>query len=267
MGLEEVAGPERVASPDGTPIAFWWGGAGPPVLLVHGAMSDHRRWRIAPLLQPRHTVYTMDRRGRGGSGDAQSWALQREVEDVAAVIAEVARRQNSQTDLLGHSLGGLLSLRASAEHPDVRRLVLYEPAINEAAQPEDLRRRMQQFIDTGHPEDATRIMLREVVHMPEHEVAAMEALPSWPSRVAAAHTLPRELGVPLRWDPSEGQQVKVPTLLILGADSPDVVQQGTRLVAEAVPDSTLVVLEGQQHIADQLIPEEFAGIVSDFLQG
>jgi pimeloyl-ACP methyl ester carboxylesterase len=262
----ELSGPEFVTSSDGTPIAYWCGGTGPPLLLVHGAMSDHQRWRITGLLAPHRTVYAMDRRGRGRSGDAADWSLAREVDDVAAVIDAVAAREGLAVDVLGHSLGGLLSLRAAAVTPHLGRLVLYEPAINEAAQPEDLLDRMRQALAEGRPADVVLMMMREVVGMPEREVAALQALPSWPTRVATAHTLPREMGVALTWAPEEGRRVGVPTLLILGSDSPDFVHEAIRLVDEALPDSRVVVLEGQQHVADQLIPDEFARVVLGFLQ-
>lgn len=260
-----ATGPEHAVSTDGTPIAFWFGGAGPPMLLVHGAMSDHQRWRITQWLQSSRTVYVMDRRGRGASGDAADWSLDREVDDVVAVIGAVAARHGQRVDVLGHSLGGLLSLRATAVSPYVRRLVLYEPAITEAAQPQDVLDRMRRQLEADRPEDVVRIMMREVVRMPEEEIAALEALPSWPSRVAAAHTLPREMSQPLNWGSEEGRSVSVPTLLILGADSPEFVHRGTQRVDDAVPDSRVVVLEGQQHVADQMIPEEFARIVLQFL--
>ena len=260
-----LAGPHLVSSADGTPIAYFEGGSGPALLLVHGAASDHRRWRIPPLLQPAHTVYAMDRRGRGGSGDPADWSLDLEVGDVVAVIDDIAARTGGPVDVLGHSLGGLLSLRACAVSTQVRRLVLYEPAINEAAQPRDILDRMRQALDEGRPDDVVAIMMREIVLMPEHEMAAIRSQPSWPTRVAAAPTLPRELSVSLSWDPAEGHRVTVPTLLILGADSPDFVHRSIRLVDDALPHSTLVVLGGQQHIADQLIPEHFARIVHDFL--
>jgi pimeloyl-ACP methyl ester carboxylesterase len=258
-------GPELVASADGTAIAYWYGGVGPALLLVHGAMSDHQRWRITPLLQPHRTVYVMDRRGRGGSGDAAAWSLDREVGDVAAVIEAAAVREGGPVDVLGHSLGGLLSLRAASVSPHVRRLVLYEPAINEAAQPDDVLDRMRRALDEVRPDEVVRIMMRDVVRMPEHEVEALEALPSWPSRVATAPTLPREMSQALSWDPAQGRRVRVPTLLLLGADSPGFVHRAVRLVENALPDSHVVVLEGQQHVADQLIPEEFVRIVLRFL--
>jgi pimeloyl-ACP methyl ester carboxylesterase len=259
-------GPQLVTSGDGTAIAYWCGGEGSPLLLVHGAMSDHQRWRITPLLQPYRRVYVMDRRGRGGSGDAAGWSLDREVDDVVAVIEAAAVREGGPVDVLGHSLGGLLALRAAAVSAHVRRLVLYEPAMNEAAQPADVLHRMRQALEEARPDEVVRIMMRDVVHMPEHEIEALQALPSWPSRVGTAHTLPRELSQALSWSPEEGRQVLVPTLLLLGADSPGFVHDAVGLVDSALPDSHVVVLDGQQHVADQLVPEEFARIVLRFLE-
>jgi pimeloyl-ACP methyl ester carboxylesterase len=81
----------RVESRDGTEIAVWTSGHGPPLVLVHGAVADHARWRpLLPHLEPHVTVHAMDRRGRGASGDAPGYAIEREFEDVAAVVRAVA---------------------------------------------------------------------------------------------------------------------------------------------------------------------------------
>lgn len=257
--------PQTVPSADGTDIAFWSTGSGPPLLLVHGAMSDHRRWRIVPLLAAHRTVHAMDRRGRGGSGDGSTWSLEREVEDVVAVVETLAAQAGAPIDVLGHSLGGLLAVRAAARTADVRRLVLYEPAVDEEAQPDDLVRRMEGLLADDDRDATVRLMLHEVLDMPEDEIAQVTALPSWPTRLEAAHTLPRELSVPLRWDLGEASRVQVPTLLLVGGDSVPEMQAATRMLDAALPDSRVVVLEGQQHVADQLVPELFASRVLEFL--
>jgi pimeloyl-ACP methyl ester carboxylesterase len=96
----------RVVSRDGTEIAYWTSGDGPPLVLVHGAPADHTRWRpLLPYLESHATVHAMDRRGRGASGDAPDYHLAREFEDVAAVVDAVAEASRSAVDVYGHSFG------------------------------------------------------------------------------------------------------------------------------------------------------------------
>lgn len=265
MTHEQMSGPRHVRSPDGTTLAVWSTGSGPPVLLVHGSMSDHRRWRITEPLATHRTVHAMDRRGRGGSSDGPVWSPEREVEDVVAVIDAIALESAGPVDVLGHSLGGYLALRAAARTDHVRRLVLYEPAIVESPQPAELVARMQSAVDAGRYEEAVELMVREVLHMPEDQITALRAQPSWPARVATAPTLPREEGVPLVLEPGEASAVTAPTLLIRGGDSPRFLQDAIRTVAEAVDDCRVVTLEGHQHVADQTDPQMFAGVVLDHL--
>ena len=101
---------DTVASADGTPLAVWRSGAGPPLVLVHGATADHSRWAPAlPALEEHFTVLAMDRRGRGRSGDADDYALERETEDVVAVVESAGEEVN----LLGHSHGGVCAIEAA----------------------------------------------------------------------------------------------------------------------------------------------------------
>ncbi|WP_193315297.1 alpha/beta fold hydrolase [Nostocoides sp. F2B08] len=260
-GLESFS----VESPDGARIAVWNSGSGPPLLLVHGSMSDHTRWRITDALARHRTVYAMDRRGRGGSSDGPHWSVDREVEDVVAVIDTVADRADSPVDVLGHSLGGYLVLRATARSAHVRRVVAYEPAIVPAGQPAELVARMKTAADAGRNEEVAELMLREVLHMPQEEISALRAQPTWPARVASAPTLPREESVPLLIDDIELTAIRCPTLLIGGGDSPAFLQEAIRTVADGVAHAQVIMLPGQQHVADQLIPEEFAQVVLRFL--
>ncbi len=265
MTPESFTNPRHFHSPDGTVIAVWSSGTGPPLLLVHGSMSDHRRWRITEHLERHRTVHAMDRRGRGGSTDGPEWSLDREVEDVVAVIEALSVESARPVDVLGHSLGGYLSLRAAARTAGVRRLVLYEPAIIESPQPADLVSRMQSAVDAGRNEDVLDLMMREVLNMPADEIAALRRQPSWPARVATAPTLPREESVPLMLEPGEAAAVTAPTLLIRGGDSPGFLQDAIRTVSEGVRDCRVVTLEGHQHVADQTDPEMFADVVLDFI--
>src|SRR5687768_6369257 len=116
----------RVISTDGTPIAYRRSGEGPALVLVHGTAADHTRWQsILPALEERFTVYAIDRRGRGGSGDAPTYAIEHEFEDVAAMVDAIS----GPVSLLGHSYGALCALEAALRTDNVRRLVLYEPPI------------------------------------------------------------------------------------------------------------------------------------------
>src|SRR3712207_2617173 len=100
---------ETVTSVDGTPIAYWSSGEGSPLVLVHGTAADHARWRpVLPAFEERFTVYAIDRRGRGGSGDSDDYAIEREFGDVAAVVDSLGE----PVTLLGHSYGALCALEA-----------------------------------------------------------------------------------------------------------------------------------------------------------
>jgi pimeloyl-ACP methyl ester carboxylesterase len=106
MPTEECTG--RVTSTDGTPIAYWRSGQGPPLVLVHGTSADHSRWAgVLPLLDERATVYAVDRRGRGSSGDAEPYAFEQEFDDVAAVVDAVAEAEGAPVSVLGHSMGAM----------------------------------------------------------------------------------------------------------------------------------------------------------------
>jgi pimeloyl-ACP methyl ester carboxylesterase len=264
----------RTVSRDGTAIGWWTSGEGPPLVLVHGAVADHRRWRpLLPYLEPHRCVHALDRRGRGASGDAPGYDLAREFEDVAAVVDAVARASGSAVDLYGHSFGGLCAYGAAALTANVRRLVLYEgwPPADPAARelPVGVGERLDALLAEGDHEAVVETMFREVVRMPEAELAALRAQPAWPARVAAAPTITRELraisGAAL--DPAGAARITVPTLLLTGSESRDPFAAEVGAVAAALPDARVVVLEGHQHVADILDPERFAAHLVAFLGG
>ena len=271
MTLEDRLTQTRVTSRDGTQIAYWTSGDGPPLVLVHGTTADHTRWRpVLPHLEPHVTVHAMDRRGRGASGDAAAYDLTREYEDVAAVVNAVAATSGSAVDLLGHSFGGLCAFEAALLTPNVRKLVLYEgwPAPNPdlLALTPDVERRMEALLADGMREAALEVFIREEVGMPDHEFAAYRALPAWQARIDAAHTILRESRTVPGFDAEEARRLTMPVLLIVGADSPPALKCDYETVAEALPDPRVVVLEGQQHIAMDLVPEVFTSQVLRFLR-
>ena len=264
----------RTVSRDGTAIGWWTSGEGPPLVLVHGAVADHRRWRpLLPYLEPHATVHALDRRGRGASGDASGYDLAREFEDVAAVVDAVAEASGSAVDVYGHSFGGLCAFGGATLTANIRRLVLYEgwPPADPAGHglPPSVAERLEALLAGGDHEAVVETMFREGVRMPEAELAALRAQPAWPARVAAAPTIVRELRALPRvaLDPAQAARIAAPTLLLTGSDSRDPFAAGVGTVAAALPDARVVVLEGQQHVADILDPERFAAHLVGFLRG
>jgi pimeloyl-ACP methyl ester carboxylesterase len=263
----------RVVSRDGTEIGYWTSGEGPPLLLVHGTTADHTRWRpLLRYLEPHATVHALDRRGRGTSGDAPDYDVAREFKDVAAVVDAVAEASGSAVDVLGHSFGGLCAFGGAALTSNIRRLVLYEgwpsPNPDLLALPPGVEERLNALLAEGNREAALETFFREVVGMPEEEFAVYRALPAWQARIAAAHTITRESRgeQAALLDPEQAAKITVPTLLLAGGDSPDFLKAGIDTVAAALPDAHIVVLEGQQHIAIDLVPEIFAKHVVAFLR-
>jgi pimeloyl-ACP methyl ester carboxylesterase len=253
-------------SKDGTAIAYWRSGSGPPLVLVHGTTADHMRWAgVLPSLERQFTVYAMDRRGRGGSGDAPGYAIEREFEDVAAVVEAIGE----PVSLLGHSYGAICSLEASMLTDKVRRLILYEPPIPTTLPlyPPGVPDRIQALVDAGDPEAGLELFVREVVRMPDGELARYRSLPSWKMRVKLAPTIPRELLVDrgYRFRPERFADSAIPTLLLVGGDSPPVFRQAIDVVAAALPNSRVVVMAGQRHVAMDAAPELFLAEVRRFL--
>jgi pimeloyl-ACP methyl ester carboxylesterase len=263
----------QVTSRDGTKIAYWTSGEGPPLVLVHGASADHTRWQpLLPYLEPHATVHALDRRGRGASGDGPAYDLAREFEDVAAVVDAVAEASGSLVDLYGHSFGGLCAFGAATLTANLGRLVLYEgwPPVDPNARrlPPGLGERLDALLAEADHDAVVETMFREVVLMPEAEVAALRAQPSWPARVAAAPAIARELrAIPeVPFDPQQAARITVPTLLLTGSISDDPFAADTGTVAATLPDARAVVLEGQQHVADILAPALVAAHLLAFLR-
>ena len=211
---------QSVTSKDGTPIAYWTSGNGPPLVLVHGTPADHTRWRpLLPYLESHTTVHAMDRRGRGGSGDGSEYALEREYEDVAAVVDAVAEASGSAVDVYGHSHGGICAFGGATLTSNIRKLVLYEgwalPNPEVYALPADLEERMDALLASGDLDAVVETLFRELESMSEEDLSALRSAPSWPGRVAAAPTITRELRAErgARLDPEQAAKITGPVLL------------------------------------------------------
>jgi pimeloyl-ACP methyl ester carboxylesterase len=252
------AGDTSVVSGDGTRIALWRSGSGRPLVAVHGTTADHTRWAtVLPALESHFTVYAMDRRGRGGSGDAEHYAIEREFEDVAAAVDGIGE----PVILLGHSFGGLCSLEASLRTANVQRLILYEPPIPigiEIYTP-GLIDRLQALLDAGDREALLTTFMSEVVRVPPDQLEFLRSLPAWEARLAAAHTLVRETRVDekYRFQPERWRGFDTPTLLLLGGESPPFLTQATEALHTALPHSKLRVMPEQQHAAMDTAPDLF----------
>ncbi|MGQ0576113.1 MAG: alpha/beta fold hydrolase [Pseudonocardia sp.] len=259
---------EKVTSHDGTPITYWRSGDGPPLVLVHGTTADHTRWQsILPLLEPHVTVVAMDRRGRGGSGDADDYALVDEAHDVVAVVDAVADATGGPVDVFGHSYGASCVLEALPLCASMRRVVLYEPALNAIAPPGWLDR-MSDLLATGRREEVVVALLRDLAGLTEEQLAQAQADPSWSGRIAAAHTVVRETRAEEAYvfDPTRFAALTVPVMLLAGSETtPDLAASTTRLAA-TLPGARLVTMEGQGHVAMLTAPELFVGELLAFLR-
>lgn len=257
---------EQTTSNDGIRISFWRSGNGPPLLLVHGTTADHSRWApISPRFEPHFSVYALDRRGRGGSEDTPDYHIMREANDEVAVVEAIGK----PVFILGHSYGAVCSLEASLLTDKVRRLILYEPPIPTGIPQYSpgLPQQIQALVDSGEQEAALELFMREVIRMPEHELAAYRQLPAWQVRIQLAPTIAREMvfGETYRFQAEKFANLRVPTLLLLGGDSPPLFQRAIEVVDAALPGSQVVILPGQQHIAMDTNPELFVREVLQFL--
>lgn len=253
---------ETVASTDGTTIAFDVTGEGPAVVVVSGALqARHSNGALAQLLEPNFTVLSYDRRGRGDSGDTPPYAVQREVEDLLAVIGAAG----GSAYAFGSSSGGNLALRALVAGAGITKLALWEPnfVVNDGRPPlpDDYVEHLNQLVASDRRGDAIEYFMTTAVGMPAEFVAPMRALPFWPGMEAVAHTLAYDgavVGDSMSGKPPAGQpwdSITVPTLVLEGGQSPWLVD-GARALAEALPSAEVQRLEGQSHdvAADALAP-------------
>jgi pimeloyl-ACP methyl ester carboxylesterase len=247
---------KKVRSKDGTPIAFDRSGEGPPIVLVDGALCYRASGPMGPLaalLAPHFTVFTYDRRGRGDSGDTAPYAVEREVEDIEALINEA----DGSAFVYGVSSGAALALEAANRGLAIRKLALYEsPFIVDGSRPPtptDFVAQLNELIASDRRGDAVKLFMK-LVGVPTIFIVLMRCLPMWSKLTAVAHTLPYDItivqdnqrGKPLpiaRW-----ARVTVPTLVADGGKSPAWMRNGTRALADVLPNAKYRTLDGQTHM-------------------
>jgi pimeloyl-ACP methyl ester carboxylesterase len=256
----------KIKSKDGTEISYWRTGSGAPLLLVHGTTADHTRWAsILSAIERHFTVYAVDRRGSGESGDTSAYAIEREFEDVAAVVNSIREPVN----ILGHSHGAICSLETSLMTRNIAKLILYEPPLStgNAIYPPGAAERIQALVDKDERGAAVATFFREIVRLPDHEIEMLRSLPVWKARIAAAHTIAREMRADEQYKfiPERFSRLDFSTLLLLGGDSPSFFKQAVDTVHGALKNSRIVVMPGQRHTAMDTAPDLFTGEVLKFL--
>jgi pimeloyl-ACP methyl ester carboxylesterase len=252
-------------SKDGTSIAYDELGEGPPLILVGGALNTRSfgpNGSLAPLLAERFTVINYDRRGRGASGDTRPWTVEREVEDIDALIEAAG----GSAYVYGISSGAALALEAANRGLAIEKLALYEaPFIVDDSRPplaDDYLVRLQGFVDSDRPGDAVRLFIREGVGLPAVVVALMRFMPAWSKLKAVAHTLPYDAAIVYDYQkgrplpPEQWSSATMPTLVSAGGKSPDGMRNAMRELADVLPNAKYHTLEGQTHIvkAEVLAP-------------
>ncbi len=254
-------------SSDGTPLAVWVHGGGPALVLVHGAPTEHTTFD--PLVQELRadlTTFAMDRRGSGASGDTPPYAIEREFEDVAAVVDAVAARTGGPVALWGHSYGANPAMGGAALTSNVRHLILYEPSFG-LIYPTGSIGAIEQAVAAGDRETAIRAALVDTGVMTDEEFEGFKAGPRWPKVLAVAPTLPRECRVEHTWvyRPGPLDGITAPTLLLTGSETDAALAELTQRAAAAIPDARIRVLDGHGHFAFKADPAMVAAIIHDWI--
>jgi pimeloyl-ACP methyl ester carboxylesterase len=261
----------KVFSKDGTAIAFDRIGNGPPVILIDGALCYRgmgQSGELAELLAQHFTVFTYDRRGRGGSGDTAPYAVEREVEDIATLLSEAG----GTALVWGMSSGAVLALEAANRLSGIKKLALYEaPFIVDDTRPttEDDWDRISAAVAADRRSDAVKLFLKSV-GVPGFVRALMPLMiPVWSKLKAVAHTLPydgaimrnNQRGNPLpagRW-----ASVTIPALVTDGGNSPAWMLHANRSLASVLPNAQYRTLKGQTHM---LRPKAHAPMLVEFFK-
>ena len=244
-----------VISKDGTPIAFDQSGRGQAIILVAGATATRlAAISVAAALAPHFTVFAYDRRGRGDSGDTAPYAVEREVEDVDALITEAG----GSAFVFGHSSGAVLALEAARLlKSKVQKLAIYEPPFiiddSRPPVPQDYVPHLNELIAAGHRGEAVEYFMIDAMLVPAEMVTQMRSTPMWPQIEAVAHTIPYDgaiMGDTMSGNPStlrKWASVTVPTLVMVGGASPAFFHHGAQALVDILPNAKLRVLAGQYH--------------------
>lgn len=265
----------RVTSRDGTTIAFDQQGEGPPLILVAGALADRSdAAKLAVLLAKHFTVINYDRRGLGHSGDTEPYSVEREIEDLEALIETAG----GSAHVFGSSSGAVLALRAASRGANVTKMALFEPPIrlrdahDVATPPTDSAARAQELIQAGRRNDAVKHFMTHDVGVPGPFLLVMRLMmrKMWSNMIAMAHTLPYDYA--LMEDSVDGKplaglewvSVAAPTLVMDGGKSPARLRRPAQVLATVVPGAQHRTLEGQNHGVVMMSPKVIATPLVEF---
>ncbi len=248
---------ETVIAADGTGIAFERHGDGPPLIALHGSgASGESLGPLVAQLAADYSVVVPDRRGRGASGDGDDYSLDREIEDLQAIVDSV----DGEPVVVAHSFGGLVAL-AAAPTLDISRLVLYEPAVTVGESPDTpLSAQVESVVDEGTTTEAMRLFYEAGSGIPD-----VTAMPWWPEQINMdwIDTVIRELQAVESFElPS--LDFDTPTLLLTGEHGPDHLAEGARAVDDAHAKTRHVEIEGVGHLGLLSEPERVAELVATF---
>jgi len=258
---------EKVKSRDGTMIAFEIAGQGPPLILVGGAFCDRKaRASGTPLAGPlasRFTVLSYDRRSRGDSSDTPPYDIEREIEDLAALIEQTG----GSAYVYGISSGALLALDAAVSQLPITKLALYEPPIildaARAKGMENVADELASITVAGRRSDAVELFMTKVLHMPPPAIEQMKKSPFWANLEALAHTLTFDVRITARAASlvERANSVQAATLALQGDAAPPWMADGIRTLVGKIPGARHQTLEGQTHDVD---PKVLAGALDAF---
>lgn len=261
---------DTVTSHDGAIIAYDRSGDGPAIILVDGAFCSRAFGpmpKLSPLLAGAFTVIHYDRRGRGDSGDTKPYAVDREIEDLDAVI----RAAGGSAHVFGISSGAVLALRAAASGLPITKLALYEPpfvAVSDSGHrvPADSVAQLTRMIADGQRGEAVKFYLTQFMGAPRVMYYGMRLTPIWPKMKAVAPSLPHDAAVMGDFLPPSERLASfaVPTLVLGGQRSPAALREAVRAAADAVPGARRRMLEGQTH---NVSVKALAPVLAEFFTG
>jgi pimeloyl-ACP methyl ester carboxylesterase len=246
---------QTLHAPDGTTIAYETTGTGPPLVLVMGALCDRMSTAtLTPLLADAFTVYEYDRRGRGASTEIGAYSVERELDDLAALLDV-----SGPAFVFGHSSGGALALEAAARGVEMAGLAVYEPPYTAgddgSGASTEMLDRIRHRLDAGDPDGAVAAFI-EGTGAPADMVAGMRNQPFWPRMAQLAPTLPYDLTLTNggRVPRERLSRIAVATVAISGGNSAEWAARSCAAIVDAVPGARQEVLDGQDHgVADDVL--------------